>query len=298
MNYKFSELINVERLRTLVGSFHEVTGVPTSVIELNGSVLTDSGWQDICKKFHRVSPQARQKCFESDTTVANYLLKNKNYAIYECLNGLVDAAVPIKINGYHMANFFTGQFLFNPPNLDFFREQAYKYSFDETDYLGALSRVPIIPRESIESTMSFLSRLAEFIGEMGYNQMEQLKAVKKADTMKKKSEDKLLEILSALSKSMVGIFDRWGNCEFIWGDYSLDKLYGTRATEISLLKIRENLHHIQQVFERGESVHGEYRINVPKGEFCHEVIFFPRFGTPGEVYSVVAVVRDITEGRR
>ncbi|OQX23383.1 MAG: hypothetical protein BWK80_26330 [Desulfobacteraceae bacterium IS3] len=173
MKNKISSFIDIRKFQSLMDSLYEMSDVPSSIVDLDGNVLVRSGWNEICIKFHRNSPQSLQKCIESDTTVANQLLKGKPYAIYECLNGLVDAAVPILIEGKHSANLFTGQFLFETPNPKRFREQAYKYNFDETSYLHVLTKVPIVSRERLGVIMKFMTRWAEMIGELGSAQKRQ-----------------------------------------------------------------------------------------------------------------------------
>ena len=42
-----------------------------------------------------------------------------------CPNGLIDVAVPIMIEGEHVANLFAGQFLAQSPDIEFFRRQAH-----------------------------------------------------------------------------------------------------------------------------------------------------------------------------
>ncbi len=175
MEYNFVDLIDVEKVQTLSDSFSQVTGIANAIIDLEGEIITGSGWQRICTDFHREHAEACKRCIESDTTLANRMLQGERYAVYECMNGLVDAAAPILIEGEHVANFFTGQFLFEEPNTDLFRQQAEKFGFDEEDYMAALDEVPIVPRERIGPIMDFLSRLAELVGEMGLSQMRQLK---------------------------------------------------------------------------------------------------------------------------
>lgn len=288
-SYTLFDLLDIERIQYLTDNFYEVAKLPASLVDLDGSVLTTSGTTEMCKKFHRSHPQTREKCIESDTTIANQLLKEKKFAIYECLNGLVDAAVPIVIEKKHMGNFLTGQFLFAPPNVDSFRKQAYKYGFDETGYLDALSKVPVIPRKRVESILSFLTCLAEFIGDMAMHRKNELDSGEDLD------KKQILGILSALNKSVVGIFDREGSCEFAWADQSLDEVYGIRADHISISKIRkDNLSKIQEVFDNAEILRDEYSIETSGGEFWHDVTFSPRFEPSGRVSGVVALVRDIT----
>lgn len=143
MKYRFPDLIDVAGVQKLT-VFSEATGMVTAVLDLNGTIITKSGWHEICTNFHRVNPETRQRCTESDTVTANQLEAGKKYTVYRCKNGLVDAAAPIIVDGEHMANFFTGQFLFEPPDLTFFREQALRFGFDEAAYMRAVAKIPVI----------------------------------------------------------------------------------------------------------------------------------------------------------
>ena len=100
--------------------FTAATGITNAIIDLDGNILTAAGWQDICTKFHRVNPESCKNCLESDTSLANDLLKKKKFVVYKCMNGLVDAAVPIIIGDVHYANLFIGQFLSEKPSKDYF----------------------------------------------------------------------------------------------------------------------------------------------------------------------------------
>ena len=176
MKYRFSELIDIDKTQALTDGFCDVAGIASAIIDLDGIVLISSRWQRICTDFHRVNPQALHRCIESDTRLANQLLKGNKYAIYKCRNGLADAATPIVVEGKHVANFFIGQFLTEPPDIEYFRKQAREFGFDETSYIEALSKVPIIPKERVEPILVFFSGFAEFSGEMGLRQIRQLKA--------------------------------------------------------------------------------------------------------------------------
>ena len=73
MSYKFSELIDVEKLQGLSDKFTDLTGAVTAILDLDGKILTASGWQDICTKFHRVHPETCLRCTKSDTILAGRL---------------------------------------------------------------------------------------------------------------------------------------------------------------------------------------------------------------------------------
>jgi len=164
---RFSELVNIGELRELCESFTALTDAATAILDLEGSILVATGWQDICTRFHRVNPKTACRCLESDTVLAGQLKKGERYNMYKCKNGLVDVAFPITVGGEHVANFFSGQFLFEPPDIEFFSRQMEESRFEKTAYLDALSRVPIYSEDQVKAMMDFFSRLARLIGEMG-----------------------------------------------------------------------------------------------------------------------------------
>ena len=169
---KFSELVDIDGLREICESFTDTTGAVTAILDLEGNVLIATGWQDICVRFHRVNPATETRCRESDTMLAGALQAGEPYIVYRCKNGLVDVAVPISIRGEHVANFFTGQFFTQPPDIDYFARQADEFGFENGPYLEALKKVPIFSEQKIRSMMSFFTGLAQLIGEMGFARKE------------------------------------------------------------------------------------------------------------------------------
>ena len=164
---KFADLVNISELRELCESFTSLTGAVTAILDLEGNILIAAGWQDICVRFHRVNPQTACRCTESDTVLAGQLKKGEAYNVYKCRNGLVDVAVPIIVDGEHVANFFSGQFFFHPPDEDPFLLQAEEFGFDKRSYLEALRKVPVFSEQQVWMMMHFFTRLARVIGEMG-----------------------------------------------------------------------------------------------------------------------------------
>lgn len=165
--YPFAELVNIEELQFLCEQFTRLTGFGTAILDMEGNVLIASGWQEICTCFHRPTPEAACRCLESDTALANRLEEGENFCIYRCANGLIDVAVPIVIEGTQVGRLYTGQFLLAPPDMEFFRQQAANFGFDEPSYLDAVRKVPVVNEERIRLVMGFLCRLAEMIGESG-----------------------------------------------------------------------------------------------------------------------------------
>lgn len=173
MKIKILDLIDFEKVNTLLEGFNKSTGFVTAILDLDGNVLSKSGWRQICTEFHRVNPETSKKCTISDTELAGKLAKGEKYHFYKCLNGLVDVAVPIIVKGEHIANLFSGQFFFEEPETSFFINQARKYGFDESIYLKALREVPVISPEKVKSTMDFLLNMTQLISELTLQKLEQ-----------------------------------------------------------------------------------------------------------------------------
>jgi signal transduction histidine kinase len=171
-NCKLSEIYDREELQKLCDSFNEVNGTVIGILDLEGNIFIQSGYLSICTEFHRKNKITEKRCIESDSIIASKLEKGAKYKLYKCKNGLIDVAVPIVVDGQHIGNLFTGQFLLEKPDREFFIKQSEKYNFNKEDYLQALDNVPIYDEEYIRSTISFLVTLTEVIGNIGYKNLK------------------------------------------------------------------------------------------------------------------------------
>jgi len=202
MKTKILDLIDFEKVDTLLEGFNKSTGFVTAILDLEGNVLSKSGWRQICTQFHRIHPETAKKCSISDTVLAGELGKGEKYHFYKCLNGLVDVAVPIVIKGEHIANLFSGQFFFEKPDPLFFQKQAAKYGFNQDIYLKALGDVPIISEEKVKMAMDFLQNMTQLISEMTFQKMEQMElneAIQKSE--------RTLKLFVEHSPASIAMFD-------------------------------------------------------------------------------------------
>lgn len=176
MDLTINEIIEVSANQKLLDSFCDSVGIAAAIIDLEGKIIIGSRWQKLCTDFHRKNRRSCEKCIKSDTILANFLKQGENYSLYRCQNGLTDAASPIVIHGQHIANAFVGQFLLNPPDISYFRQQAIVYGFDENAYLEALSKVPIIEEKNVPVIVNFLVSYAEMLAGMVLKHEKQLKS--------------------------------------------------------------------------------------------------------------------------
>ncbi len=193
MKPKILKHVDFKRANVLLEGFNESTGFVTAILDLEGNILSESGWRIVCKDFHRKNPETASNCFLSDTLLANKINTEKKYHFYKCMNGLIDVRLPIVIKDEHIANLFSGQFFFEKPEMSFFKEQAKTYGFDEKEYLEAIEEVPLVSKEELETAMNFLLNIIQFIIEMAVDKLEQIEineALRKSEKALCESEEK------------------------------------------------------------------------------------------------------------
>jgi len=194
--YMLKDLLDISAFQNTLDSFAKLTGLATAILERDGEILVASGWQRICMAFHRKNSISARRCLESDTEQAEQLSKGEKYNVYKCKNGLVDVAVPIIIENVHVGNLVAGQFLLEPPDIDFFAEQARQYGFDQAAYLDALSQVPVLSEDKIRQVMAFFSDLTVVIVNSGMDKLQLL-------ALNKNLEQKVRERTAALEAEIM-----------------------------------------------------------------------------------------------
>ncbi|CAG0950089.1 two-component system, OmpR family, sensor histidine kinase VicK [Rhodocyclaceae bacterium] len=231
---KFADLVDIAKLDALMQSFSATLGIANAVIDVDGVVITRSGWQDACTGFHRVNPETCARCIESDTSLVESMTKGAPFAVYRCHNGLVDTAAPIVVDGRHLANVFTGQFLTEPPDLDFFRQQARRFGFDEASYLEAIGRLPVVPREKVEAITHLYAKFAQLLADNGFDRMRQIKATEELEQLNRGLEDVVVDRTAELTRTNEELRDR---------ESLLQEIFDTSSVAIFLVDRRGNITH-------------------------------------------------------
>lgn len=167
------DLLDRDQIQALLDGFCDVVGVSAAIVDLQGKVFVGARWHPICTQFHRVAPGTSVRCVESDTILANQLNTGRQATVYQCRNGLTDAAAPIIIDGMHVGNMFIGQFLLKDPDVESFRRQAREFGFDEAAYLEALSRVPVIAEERLPAVLTYMTTCARLLTEIGLERIHE-----------------------------------------------------------------------------------------------------------------------------
>lgn len=167
---ELSDVIDVPALQEMMDDYYALTGIGVGIVDLKGTVLVGTGWQDICVMFHRVVPESCAYCHQSDISLSSDVPPG-TFREYRCKNNMWDIATPIMLGERHIGNIFLGQFLYDDeePDYELFRTQARRFGYDEEEYLAALDRVPRFSRKTVHAAMGFYSKMAQMISKANYN---------------------------------------------------------------------------------------------------------------------------------
>jgi len=281
MEYKLKDLIDIHLFQNLQDKLNEIFPFPSAILDNEGNILTGTAWQNICTKFHRANPESELECRKSDQYIINHLHEANPSVTYKCLNGMIDIAIPIKIDGKHLGAFFTGQFFKEKPDSTFFIKQAKQYGFDEKAYLEALSRVPIWSEEQLQHHLSVMKTITEILAEMGYKNLrefeerkiieEQMADLKQMERSLRKSENRFKQIAEN-SSDFIWEVDSSGLYTYcsdkitnILG-YSPDEVVGCKYFyDFFAPEIRDNLKiSAFSVFKRKKSFRNNINPNIHK----------------------------------
>lgn len=295
--YHLRDLIDVEQLQALQDCLFDLYRCPFVIVDSDGVELTNTGWQDACKLFHRGNAAARELCIESDRAVWAELEKTFQPVVYRCKHGLMETSIPIMIDGAQYGNFHTGQYFIGKPDLEFYRQQARRYGFDEKAYLKAIRRVPVWSNTKRESYFRFIVGLIEVVAESGAKKLRELEARQKMEEY----EEQAGAILSQMADGFWMIRPQAGRISAV--NEAMCQMLGRSRDELLTMSIAEIA-----AFDPPEKTMERLRQTVEEGSLQYETGFWKRDGGIFDVEASLTYIasqdivfgfyRDITERKR
>lgn len=173
MTYRISDLVDIGVLKELSEKFTQITGLTIALFDYpEMNILVQSGWKDICTRFHRVNDASSQMCILYNRSLVEKLQKPGQMIIEKCGNGMYDCATPVFIQDRMVGAITTGQLFLEKPDMEYFRAQARKFGYNEEEYLKALGEVKIISEKELLLATSLLGQIAVFVSESGFNNLK------------------------------------------------------------------------------------------------------------------------------
>ncbi len=292
--YTFRELVDLEKLEMVLSGFSRATGYSVGLLEHeSGEVLIKTGWREICARFHRVNEASVIHCQTSNRQLTGKIGEPGEINIEHCENGLVDACTPVVIGGRHLADLFTGQVFFAPPDPERFRRQAREYGFDEKAYLRAMEQVPVVDPEIFREHLCFLAHLATTVAEIGLTQLRLRRSEERYRMLFSESQDGIFQI--GLDGRFLEINPAGAR---ILGYDSEEELKNVNTTS-DLYKNPEDCHSYLELMQRQGVVRNHEITMIKKdgSDVIIEVSATPYKDGSGRVVGFRGIYRDITEKR-
>jgi PAS domain S-box-containing protein len=301
--YKFEELVDIKSFQTLLDKLNAIDSFSSAILDLEGNILVATAWQDICTKFHRVNPQSEVECIKSEKYIHDHLDEADPAVSYRCPHGLIDNAIPIIIDGQHLATFFIGQFFLESPEIDFFKQQATKYGFNEKEYLEAVSKVSIWSEEKLKNYLAFFKQLTESLAQTGLNHLKEIQNRKLIAEQKKEIQESSEKFIAFTNQSNEGITMTDMNGNYLFVNPGFCKMSGYSEEELlklSVLDMRpenQTSNSFQQIKTQKEGLVVEVNLQRKDNtQYLADII--GTIITIGDKQFVLGTIRDISPRKR
>ena len=230
-DYKFCDLVDIVAFSKVLDDFFEATGIPNGVLSNDGEIISQSGWMNACKQFHRQNPQSKDNCLRSDKILASNLKEGQIVSSF-CKNGLMDYATPIVIEGQILATIILGQVLEESPNLGYFEKQAKKFNYDKDTYIKSIKEIPIVSKEKMESLMRCMVSIAQILAQTSLSKLKH--TVLEKDLIKSNKEIIHLSDILDFSPNGIGWSNEKREIEYI--NHQFTNLFGYTKEDIPTLE--------------------------------------------------------------
>jgi|GEM_PF-26920 len=192
------DLVDIHILQQVIDVFVRATGLASVVVDLKGAPLTSiDNFSDFCMKHTRGTEEGSKRCEANDAKGGAEATRTGKPVVYYCHAGLIDFAVPIIVNGRQIGTWLGGQILTAKPDEKKFRKIAREIGVDEDEYIKDLRKIKIIPKNQIDGLADLLSLIANTLVQIAY--------------ARKVTEEKAAELsermMHAVSKLISGLRD-------------------------------------------------------------------------------------------
>ena len=146
---KIQDFCDMQKFEEIMNNWAKATGLATVAVGADGEYISECyNFMDFCIKLTRGCPEGRARCEKCD---------REGKGVYSCHAGLCDFAVPITLeNGTVLGSIIGGQVLPEEPDEDKFRRVAAELKINPDQYIEALQKVTIKPKEVIEASAKLL----------------------------------------------------------------------------------------------------------------------------------------------
>lgn len=187
-NIRLSDLIDIKLLQELQDTFAKTTGMASIAVDSQGLITTPSNFSDFCIEYTSETEEGYRRCEECDIRWGEIAAKRGKPVIYSCHAGLKNFAVPIMIDGKHIASILGGQVLTDIPDEAHLREVAKNLGLNEDKYIDMLKKTKVVPAEIVDAAANLLYLFANTISQIAHKNFTLIKKNEEQTLYKKITE--------------------------------------------------------------------------------------------------------------
>lgn len=301
MKTRILDLVDFNKIDTLLQGFEKTTGFVSAILNVDGQVLSESGWTQMRVFIEGIDPLLIGNHSSDRIIKQPKIEKAEEYRFRISLKGLVEIAAPISIGGHHIAELVLGHFFEEQAALDNFNKQVERKGTEIREQLDQCNITSVISREKALDALDFLLNLIHCISEMTFHKLEQIELTK----LLEESEEKFRSVFesSNVGKSItLPTGEMQMNRAFadLLG-YSREELKNKRWPEISLQEDTDANQEAVASMLRGErdSARFEKRYRCKNGNIIWaDVSVSVRRNEAGELLHFITTIIDIDEKKK
>jgi PAS domain S-box-containing protein len=202
---KITEIMGLDTLKEINHVFSEVFDLTMLLTDADGNYITEpENLSEFCNVI-RQTEKGLQRCEASDQMLAKQVRDATGPVITRCSNaGLIDAALPVKIGGTHMASWLVGQFC--PPDLneETVRQTALAIGADEHKLIAAYRKLKRRPIEHMENALKMLDVFTQEISICGLNNLKLARAMLEREQTAGQLRESQQQLLVAQKMEAIG----------------------------------------------------------------------------------------------
>lgn len=237
-NITLLDVIDRKTLQSLQDAFAAATGMAALATDETGPVTEGSNFTDFCMNLTRKSKIGCDRCNQCDLKGGAEASRTGKPAVYYCHGGLMDFAAPVMLNGKLIGSLIGGQVLPEEPDEEKFRRIAVEIGVDPDQYIAALRKVKIVPKQQIEAAANLLYQMANALSEVGYQRLIALENQHRNDAVTKD----LTEKFATINESMNNVTSNILSLENVFGTIKESAAASSKAVESTdgIVKAIEN----------------------------------------------------------
>lgn len=167
-----TEIIGTDFLQNMQDFFATTMGIAILCIDNNQALSKASNFIEFCNKKINNKNLGREcycGCLSKGIKAAT---KNKKPMIFKCKSGLTNFAIPLLVNGEHIASIIGGQILNEPLNEKKLKTIAKNLNLDADEFIMKMQKVKIMPLNKFETIIDSLSIAANAVAAIAYANLQ------------------------------------------------------------------------------------------------------------------------------